>query len=648
MLPTATAEYTATPTVTPGPVVYTVQEEDLLGAIALRFDVSLEQLLEANGLSEDSLLSVGQELIIPTRDADEDPGPTTAPSAEPIIHTVARGEVLGTIAKQYGVEPEAIAEANGLSVEDLLSIGQELVIPLPAPPDTSGDSEAPAHPPSAATMTVVHTVASGDTLGSIAAEYGVSVEAIADASGIEKDAMLSIGQELVIPGVATSGAPESDANSGLSAAPTAEPTASQTVHVVKAGDNLSYLAATYDVSMEEIAEANGISVTDTLSLGQELVIPSAPPSTPTVRATNTPAPTQGAPTMTPAPSPTAVPTIVTTVTHVVAAGDTLGSIAREYGVAAETIAQASGIRLTSVLSVGQELTIPDVMVSGTLTPTPAPPEAEPVPTATLAASSEVVHTVQRGDTLGSIAVEYGVRAEAIAEANGIQLTTILSVGQELTIPGLAQESAPETAATQPPAASTNVEHVVTADETLGAIAAEYGVAAEEIAEANGISLTSMLSIGQKLIIPGVASPEAPDAPPSEAISSALTTQPSPFVYPTSRPRQAYSYREPNLLAPVNGSRFSGTGARILLNWNSVGVLKSNEWYLLRVWRSAQDKEPIEVWTKATSWRPTRDLYTGQEAPRTARWQVLVMAGTPGSNEFKPLSSPSETYEFRLE
>jgi LysM repeat protein len=52
--------------------------------------------------------------------------PTTTP--QPLIHVVEEGEVLGLIAEQYDTTMEAILEANGLSDADLVSIGQELVI----------------------------------------------------------------------------------------------------------------------------------------------------------------------------------------------------------------------------------------------------------------------------------------------------------------------------------------------------------------------------------------------------------------------------------------------------------------------------------------------------------------------------------------
>ncbi len=57
--------------------------------------------------------------------------PPTAPPAAPRKHTVQPGETLGAIAKKYDVTVQALSNANKLTLEqaDALRIGQELVIP---------------------------------------------------------------------------------------------------------------------------------------------------------------------------------------------------------------------------------------------------------------------------------------------------------------------------------------------------------------------------------------------------------------------------------------------------------------------------------------------------------------------------------------
>jgi len=67
--------------------------------------------------------------------------------------------------------------------------------------------------------------------------------------------------------------------------------------------------------------------------------------------------------------------------------------------------------------------------SPTPSPTPRPPEAP-----TVTPQRQVTHIVQPGETLSSIARQYGVTSQAIMEANGLEDPNLLEVGQELVIP----------------------------------------------------------------------------------------------------------------------------------------------------------------------------------------------------------------------
>lgn len=63
------------------PLEYRVQPGDTLGAIAVRFQVGLEQLMEVNGIADPDRLEIGQMLVIPLA-ATESPTRTSLP-AEP-------------------------------------------------------------------------------------------------------------------------------------------------------------------------------------------------------------------------------------------------------------------------------------------------------------------------------------------------------------------------------------------------------------------------------------------------------------------------------------------------------------------------------------------------------------------------------------
>lgn len=95
--------------------------------------------------------------------------PTATPTGEPVVHTVKDGETLSKIAQNYGVTVEAIVEANGLTDPDRIIAGQTLIIPVaggspsaatPAPqatntPKPKAPTSTPAQKPPTATSTPV-------------------------------------------------------------------------------------------------------------------------------------------------------------------------------------------------------------------------------------------------------------------------------------------------------------------------------------------------------------------------------------------------------------------------------------------------------------------------------------------------------------
>jgi LysM repeat protein len=80
--PTATATATATVPPTPTPVVYTVQPGDVLSAIATKFGVSVQAIMDANGITDARAVRVGTRLIIPRPNAAL-PAPQPSPTRKP-------------------------------------------------------------------------------------------------------------------------------------------------------------------------------------------------------------------------------------------------------------------------------------------------------------------------------------------------------------------------------------------------------------------------------------------------------------------------------------------------------------------------------------------------------------------------------------
>jgi LysM repeat protein len=128
-----------------------------------------------------------------------------------------------------------------------------------------------------------------------------------------------------------------------------------------------------------------------------------------------------------------------TSTHTVADGQRLGSIAKRYGVSVDALCQANGIDRRAPIRPGQRLTIPGRLPERRSSENPAP-EAD----AARARESAMVHRVESGQRLESIARRYRVSVAALCEENRFDRRSLLRPGQLLRIPG---STAPSTALT---------------------------------------------------------------------------------------------------------------------------------------------------------------------------------------------------------
>lgn len=121
-------------------------------------------------------------------------------------------------------------------------------------------------------------------------------------------------------------------------------------------------------------------------------------------------------------------------TYTVTSGDSLWSISHKKNLTVAELAAANNLGSSAVLHAGQKLLIPGKSPAHTAAPAAAPVAAKSV-AATKAPADSVKHTVKTGETLSSIAKNYGVRQGDIAVANNIQDPQKIRAGMELVIPG---------------------------------------------------------------------------------------------------------------------------------------------------------------------------------------------------------------------
>lgn len=260
-------------------------------------------------------------------------------------------------------------------------------------------------------ITNTYVVQKGDSLYSIAAKLGTTVTELKKENNLTSNT-LQIGQVLRIP---TKEIYEEEEN----------------VYVVKKGDTLYEIAKANNTTVDEIKKFNNLT-SNILSTGQLLKIPSA---------------------------------LLPEATYTVKKGDSLYSIANKYNTTVDELKRINNLT-SNTLSIGQLLKLPSDKASDE--------EKE---------ENTITYTVQKGDSLYSIAKKYNTTIDAIKNLNNLT-TNILSIGQVLLIP-----------------TSTNLEttYTVQRGDSLYSIAKKYDTTVDRLKQLNNLS-SNLLSVGQILIV----------------------------------------------------------------------------------------------------------------------------------------------------
>ena len=104
---------------------HTVEKGDTLYSISKKYSITLDQLRKANNLTDTDVIKVGQKLTIPGKD---DNSSTSKIKTEVTEYVVQKGDTLYGIAKKQGIKVADLMELNGLDNNSVIKVGQKLKI----------------------------------------------------------------------------------------------------------------------------------------------------------------------------------------------------------------------------------------------------------------------------------------------------------------------------------------------------------------------------------------------------------------------------------------------------------------------------------------------------------------------------------------
>ncbi|MCB9453653.1 MAG: LysM peptidoglycan-binding domain-containing protein [Anaerolineaceae bacterium] len=193
---------------------------------------------------------------------------------ENTVHIVQRGETLYRIALYYGTSYQALAEANNITDPTRIFAGQQLVIPSFDPSPLVVDN------PMVASTPIIHTVSRGETLASIARQYGLTMEQLAQINTITDPNRIYAGQQLTVWSLVPENTIPSETPGTLEtviqtieAQPVQPAEQQMTTYTVQAGEHLAEIARRYNLSWTVIAQANNLTNPNYIFSGQVLNIP---------------------------------------------------------------------------------------------------------------------------------------------------------------------------------------------------------------------------------------------------------------------------------------------------------------------------------------------------------------------------------------
>jgi LysM repeat protein len=228
---------------------YKVRKGDNLEAIAQKYNMTVDELKEINGISGKKI-TAGKSIKVYAANVESSSKgvkQTDKPEELASSYKVRKGDNLGSIAKEFNLTVEELKQINNID-GNKIDIGQELKVSR-VPESKSAIRQEKVH----SLKTKTYIVSKGDNLEVIAKEHEMTIDELKDINGL-KGNKISIGQQLKVAAV--------DANKSSSKGASVEkvePAKGSSVHTVVKGESLYTIAKQYNITVEELKEMNNLS-----------------------------------------------------------------------------------------------------------------------------------------------------------------------------------------------------------------------------------------------------------------------------------------------------------------------------------------------------------------------------------------------------
>lgn len=325
-------------------------------------------------------------------------------------------------------------------------------------------------------------------------------------------------------------------------------------HAVEDGETLAEVAKRWKVDIAALAGANGLSADDPLSAGLALNIPTATK----LRSFRSYGGAGG---------------LVDDGTgrYRIANGDTLGGIARRFGVSVAQLRAWNGLP-NSFIRAGRYLIVRPNGGSASSSSGSAPRAS-----ASAGPAPEGRYRVRSGDTLGKIAQRHRTSVSRLMAWNGLRSTRI-RVGQTLKVPGSAPSSASSSGSGPAPAGGG--QYRIRSGDNLASIAQRFGVSVGELQQWNGMGRSTRIRAGSYLRVR-----------PASSSSSAAASSPGGAG--------TYRVRPGDSLTVI--ARRQGVAVEDLKRWNGLTTSRIRAGQMLKVGGSASSTAaPREAAVRASA------------------------------------------------